>query len=60
MRAASTQARQACSDSPSTGSTWMRAMASGFSSATVSISTPPSADSIPRCCLAERSSVKLA
>ena len=28
--------------------------------ATASISTPPCADSMPRCCLAERSSVKLA
>ena len=42
---------------PSTGSMWMRAIASGFSSATCSISTPPCADSIPRCSLAARSRV---
>ena len=54
------QARAAGSVRPSTGSTWMRAMASGFSSATVSISTPPSAESMPRCFLAARSRVKLA
>ncbi len=34
--------------------------ASGFDSATASISTPPSADSISRCCFAARSRVKLA
>ena len=46
--------------SPSTGSIQILAMASGFSTATVSISTPPWADSMPRCFLAERSRVKLA
>ena len=45
---------------PSTGSIQILAMASGFSTATVSISTPPWADSMPRCFLAARSSVKLA
>ena len=55
--AASTQARQSASESPSTGFTWMRAIASGFSSATVSISTPPCAESMPRCSFAPRSSV---
>ncbi len=35
-------------------------MASGLDTATSSISTPPSADSIPRCRLALRSRVKLA
>ena len=34
-----------------------REIASGFSSATVSISTPPCAESMPRCFFAERSSV---
>ena len=38
---------------PSTGSTWIRAMASGSSSATASMSTPPWAESMPRCCLAD-------
>ena len=42
--AASTHARASASLSPSTGSIQILAMASGFSSATVSISTPPSAD----------------
>jgi len=55
--AASTQARHCASVSPSTGSMWILAMASGFSSATCSISTPPWADSIPRWSLAARSSV---
>ena len=58
--AASTQARACSSVSPSTGSTQILAMASGSSAATASISTPPWADSMPRCFLAERSSVKLA
>ena len=35
-------------------------MASGLVTATSSISTPPSADSMPRCFLALRSRVKLA
>ena len=55
--AAATHSRHAASVSPSTGSTWMLAIASGFSSATCSISTPPCAESIPRCSLAARSSV---
>ena len=55
-----TQARATSSVRPSTGSTQILAMALGLSTATVSISTPPSADSMPRCFLAERSSVKLA
>ena len=58
--AASTHARATGSVSPSTGSIQILAMASGFSSATASISTPPWADSMPRCFLAERSRVKLA
>ena len=36
------------------------AMASGLVTATSSISTPPSADSMPRCSLFGRSKVKLA
>ena len=56
--AATTHSRQASSVSPSTGSIQILAMASGFVAATCSISTPPSADSMPRCFLAERSRVK--
>ena len=44
--AAATQSRAVASSSPSTGSINILAMASGFSSATVSISTPPSLDAI--------------
>ena len=58
--AAATHARAASSVRPSTGSIQILAMASGSVSATASISTPPWADSIPRCFLAERSRVKLA
>ena len=58
--AASTHARAASSVRPSTGSIQILAMASGSDSATASISTPPCAESIPRCFLAERSRVKLA
>jgi hypothetical protein len=55
---ASTQACRAVATSrPSTGSMCSFTMASGFDSATASISTPPSADSINRCFLAARSSV---
>ena len=41
--AASTHSRHAASLSPSTGSMWILAIASGFFSATLSISTPPCA-----------------
>src|SRR5215211_7109802 len=49
--------RSAASLRPSTGSTCKRAIASGASAATCSMSTPPRADSIPRSSLADRSSV---
>ena len=58
--AAATHALAASSVSPSTGSIQILAMASGSVSATASISTPPWAESMPRCFLAERSRVKLA
>ena len=56
--AAATHWRAALSLRPSTGSIQTLAMASGFSAATASISTPPCAESMPRCFLAERSRVK--
>ncbi len=46
--ACSTHARQPASLNPSTGSTATLASASGLSSATCSISTPPCALSMPR------------
>ena len=49
--------RATASVSPSTGSMWTFTMASGLVSATCSISTPPSADNISKCFLAERSRV---
>src|ERR1700691_4584512 len=45
---------------PVTGSMWILAMASGLVSATSSISTPPSADSMPRCSFGGRPRARLA
>ena len=53
----STHARQLAAFRPSTGSTSIRASASGLSTATCSISTPPWALNIPRYFLAARSRV---
>ena len=58
--AAATAARAPPRLSPSTGSMCSLDDGVGVLSATVSISTPPSAESISRCFLAARSSVKLA
>ena len=55
--ARSTHSRATASLRPSTGSTCRRATASGSCAATCSMSTPPRADSSPRCSLADRSSV---
>jgi hypothetical protein len=52
--------RAVARSSPSTGSMWSLMIASGLDSATASISTPPSAESIRRCFFAARSRVKLA
>ncbi len=60
MPASTAAWRAASALSPSTGLMWSLTMASGAVAATSSMSTPPLADSISRCILAARSSVKLA